>query len=139
MDKLRQLYADYIEQAYQTRRNAPVFAGIFGLGEDPRKHPCHDAFYRDTQAWTAQFVAGSPEPQQALEAATFMLEEPKLHVGAEGYWFLYVCIGFIRELIPYMKAEDCKALAVRMNKLYPRRDRMPLQQETLKMLQKAGK
>ena len=139
MEKLRQLYADYLEEAYQVRKKAPAFAGIFGLGEDPRKHPCHDTFYRSVQGWVAQFVSGAPDPQQALEATSFMLEEPKKHVGAEGYWFVYVCIGFIRDLIPYLSGEDCKALAVRMNTLYPRRDRMPLQQETLKMLQKAGK
>lgn len=139
MEKLRKLYADYIDEAYNIRKKAPVFAGIFGLGDDPRKNPCHEAFFQNASQWLQDFVTSEPSEAQAMEAATFILEEPRNHEGAEGYWFLYVCIGFIRELIPFMNAADCKALAVRFNNLYPRRDRMPLQQETFKLLQKAGK
>lgn len=74
-----------------------------------------------------------------MEAASFMLEEPRKNANAEGYWFLYVCVGFIRELIPFLSREDCKQLSEQMNSLYPRRERMPLQQETFQLLQKAGK
>ena len=139
MENLRKLYTDYIEEAYNVRKKASVFAGIFGLGDDPRKNPCHDAFFQNASQWLKDFLASEPNEAQAMEAATFILEEPRNHEGAEGYWYLYVCIGFIRELIPFMNAADCKALAERFNNLYPRRERMPLQQETFKMLQKAGK
>ena len=139
MENLRQLYADYLAEALNVRKKASAFAGIFGLGDDPRKNPCHEAFYEKAQEWTKAFVAGEPTGEQAQEVAQFMLEEPFKHIGAEGYWFLYVCIGLIRELIPFMSREACGALAERMNALYPRRDRMPVQQETFKMLQKAAK
>lgn len=139
MEKLRQLYEEYLAQAYSVRKKAPAFAGIFGLGEDPRKHPCHELFYQNVGDWVKEFVASAPNPEQAMETACFLLEEPKKNADAEGYWFLYVCVGFIRELIPFLSPEDCKQLSQRMNALYPRRERMPLQQETFKMLQKAGK
>lgn len=139
MENLRKLYLDYIEEAYTVRKKASVFAGIFGLGDDPRKNPCHETFFQNTKQWLEEFLAAGPNEAQAMEVATFMLEEPRNHEGAEGYWFLYVCVGLIRDLIPYMNAEDCKRLAKRMNELYPRRDRMPVQQDTFKMLQKAGK
>lgn len=139
MENLRQLYADYLAEADKVRKNASVFAGIFGLGDDPRKNPCHEIFYQNAGNWVKDFVASAPAREQALEAASFLLEEPRKNTNAEGYWFLYVCVGFIRDLIPFLDREDCKQLAERMNTLYPRRERMPLQQETLKMLQKAGK
>lgn len=139
MDSLRQLYADYLAEAYKVRKNASAFAGIFGLGDDPRKHPCHEVFYHNVEKWMEEFVASGPACELAGEVASFLLEEPGKHRDKEGYWFLYACLGFIRSLIPFLSGEDCKALAARMNELYPRRERMPLQQETFKLLQKAGK
>jgi len=139
MEALRKLYTDYLEEVIEVRRKAPRFAGVFGLGEDPRKHPCHTVFYENVSKWAEEFVAAQPSRDAALEAAWFFLEEPKKHEETESYWFMYVCVGFIRNLIPCLKAEDCKALAERFNSLYPRRERMPVQQETFKMLQKAAK
>ena len=139
MEVLQQLYADYLAEATEVRRKAPRFAGIFGLGEDPRNHPCHETFYRNVEKWTEDFVAAKPNRESALELAKFFLEEPQKHRDSEGYWFMYVCIGFIRSLIPFLQPEDCKALAERFNGIYPRRERMPVQQETFKMLQKASK
>ena len=139
MEALQQLYTDYLAEVVEVRRNAPRFAGIFGLGEDPRKHPCHTIFYNNVEKWVEEFLAAKPSRDAALETAWFFLEAPKKHEETESYWFMYVCIGFIRKLIPYLTAADCKALAERFNALYPRRDRMPVQQETFKMLQKASK
>lgn len=139
MEILRKMYADYLEQADKVRKSAPAFAGVFGLGDDPRKHPCHMEFYQNAEKWVKEFVDSQPAQEQALEVAEFLLEEPKKNAGKEGYWFLYVCVGFVRELIPFLSAGSCKTLAQRMNVLYPRRERMPVQQETFKLLQKAGK
>lgn len=139
METLRQLYADYLAEAAEIRKKASAFAGLFGLGDDPRRHPCHEVFYHNVEKWVKSFVDSQPDAQQALEAASFLLEEPRKNTQAEGYWFLYVCVGFVRELIPFLTVQDCKQLSERMNTLYPRRERMPLQQETFKMLQKAGK
>ena len=139
MENLRKLYLDYIEEAYNVRKKASVFAGLFGLGDDPKKNPCHETFYQNVSQWMEAFLSTEPTAEQAEAVASFILEEPKKHEGAEGFWFLYVCIGLIRDLIPFMDQEQCAWLAKRMNELYPRRDRMPLQQEVFKMLQKAGK
>lgn len=139
MENLRQLYADYLAEADKIRKNASAFAGIFGLGDDPRKHPCHEIFYHNVEKWVQDFVAAVPAREQAFEAASFLMEEPGKNAKAEGYWFLYACLGFIRSLIPFLAQEDCKRLSERMNALYPRRERMPVQQETFKLLEKAGK
>ena len=139
METLKKLYADYLEEAYNVRKKASVFAGLFGLGDDPKKNPCHETFYENACQWVAELLAAGPAEGQAAEVARFMLEEPKQYEGKEGFWFLYVCIGLIRELVPYLSKDECAQLAKRMNELYPRRDRMPVQQEVFKMLQKAGK
>lgn len=139
MENLRQMYADYLAEADKVRKNASVFAGLFGMGDDPRKHPCHEIFYGNVEKWVRDFLASAPTPEQAMEAAQFVLEQPKQNAGKEGYWFLYACIGFIRGMIHLLRKEDCKLLAERMSQLYTRAEQMPVQRETLKMLQKAGK
>ncbi|MBQ6840398.1 MAG: hypothetical protein IJO45_06865 [Oscillospiraceae bacterium] len=139
MENLRQMYADYLALADKLRKEASVFAGLFGMGDDPRKHPCHEAFYQNVDKWVKDFITSQPAPEQVMEAAKFMLEQPRENTGAEGYWFLFACIGFVRSLIPLMNKEDCNTLAERMSQLYTRAEQMPVQRETLKMLLKAGK
>ncbi len=137
--KLQQLYEDYIAEADKVKKNASWFDGMFGMGNDPRKHACHDAFYHAAQAWTADFAAAAPGPEDALAAAGYILEAPHLNRQSESYMFLFVALGNIETLIPFLRAEDCRTLAERLNALYPRRDRLPLQQQVFKKLQKAGK
>lgn len=139
IEKLKELYATYLEDATKVRKEAPRFAGFFGLGNDPRKHPCHEIFYDNVAKWTGEFVASQPQSAEAMEAASFILEAPGQNMESEGYWFYYACIGFVQKLIPFLSGADCKTLADRMNVLYPKIERMPLQQETYKMLAKAAK
>lgn len=139
MENLHRLYDNYQTQAKEVRDKAPAFAGVLGLGNDPRRHPCHEQFYADVEGWMGEFLQAEPTPQQAMEVATFLTERPKKCTNEDSYWFMYACIGFVRSLVSLMTKEDCKALAEKMNVLYPRRERMPVQQQTMKLLQKAGK
>lgn len=139
MEQLQKLYQDYHQQVIDLRQKAHFFDGVMGLGDDPKKHPCHEAFYQAVQDWTATFVAGSPTPTDAYAAASFLLETPAHNREGESYWFMYASMVFIEPLIPYLNKEDCKALTARMNFLFPRYDRMPAHQALYKKLQKAGK
>lgn len=139
IEGLKTLYAEYLEEAAKVKKNASRFAGIFGLGDDPRKHPCHEAFYNNVGKWVEAFAQEQPDSACAKAAATWLLEAPGQNMQTEGYWFMYTCIGYIQLLIPLLTKEDCAALAERLNALYPKRERMPLQQETYKKLVKAAK
>ena len=139
INQLKEMYKDYCEKSLEVRRKAPLFAGILGLGSDPRRHPCHEEFYEAAIAWTDSFVKSQPTQEEAMEVASFMLEAPDAERERDAFWFLWVAVGNIRSLIPMMKPEDCKALAARFDELYKKRDRMPVQVETYKMLVKAGK
>lgn len=139
IETLKELYITYQEDATKVKKAAPRLAGVFGLGEDPRKHPVHETFYRNVEKWIGEFVVSAPDQPQAFEAASYILEAPGQNFQTEGYWFYYACIGFIQPLIPYLSKEDCKKLADRLNILYPRIERMPLQQDTYKKLLKAAK
>jgi hypothetical protein len=139
INQLKQMYADYQKKSLEVRQKAPIFAGMLGLGSDPRRHPCHEEFYDATIAWTEQFVKSNPTQGEAMEVASFMLEEPEKFRDKDSFWFLWVAVGNIRSIIPLLRKEDCKALAARFDELYKKKDRMPLQVETYKMLVKASK
>jgi len=139
INELKARYEEYKEKSMEVRRKAPLFAGMLGLGSDPRRHPCHEEFLDDVVARVDNYVKTEPAPEAVMEVATFMLEEPMKHHGTDAYWFMYVAVGCIRSLVPLLKKEDCKELVNRFDGLYKKHDRMPVQAETYKMLVKASK
>jgi hypothetical protein len=139
LNELKTMYEKYDEKAREVRRKAPVFAGALGLGSDPRKHPCHEEFYENVGKWIQTFVESKPDADAAKDVALFLLQTPPEYRQVDSYWFMYVCVGMIRDLIPLLRKEDCAELAVVMDKLYAKKERMPVQMDTLKKLQKAGK
>lgn len=139
INELKGMYEDYLKESTEIRRKAPIFAGWLGLGNDPRKHPCHEAFYDATIQWTEGFVNSEPSQERVLEVAMFMLETPAQYRDYDAYWFMFVAIGNIRPLIPLLTKENCKILVKRFDELYKRQDRLPLQAETYKKLVKAAK
>ena len=139
INELKTMYEEYAKKSLDVRKKAPIFAGMLGLGSDPRKHPCHEEFYDATIAWTERFVAAQPSAEEAMEVALFALEKPLAYRDYDAYWFMFVAVGNIRSLIPLLTKEDCKALVKRFDELYKKQDRMPLQVETYKKLVKAAK
>ena len=139
INELKTMYEEYAKKAYEVRKKAPVFAGWLGLGNDPRRHPCHEEFYESTITWTDKFVATEPTAQQAMEVATFVLEMPVQYREYDAYWFMWVAVGNLRAMIPVLTKEDCRTLVKRFDELYKKKERMPLQVETYKKLVKAAK
>ena len=139
MTQLETIYTEYAEQAYTVRKNARVFDGLFGLGKDPRNDPCHQAYYDAVGAWVTEFLAPSPEQEQVMAAAMYILETPASHTGQECYWFMYAAHGHLKTMLPVLSKENCAALGKRLEQLYKKYDRMPLQKELLKLLAKKAK
>ena len=139
MEQLKTLYQNYHNQVIEIRNKAHFFDGIMGFGDDPKRHPCHQAFYDAVKAWVDGFAATAPTAEKAKEVASFLLEAPAHNREAESYWFMYANMVFIEPLIPYLNKEDARALAKRMHFLFPRYDRMPAHQAVYKKLQQAGK
>lgn len=140
MTGLIEIYEAYYEKAAEVRRKAPPLAGLWGLGDDPRKHPCHDAFYEAVQAWVKEFIASGPDPAQTLAVVQHILGEAKLHENNKDvYWYLFAAHGLTMELIPMLRAEDCGELFAWYNTTYPRRTRFPVQEQVWKLLKKRAK
>ena len=136
LQQLKERYTRYEETVKKVRENAPAAAGLFGLGDDPRKHPCHGEFYEDVGRWTADFLATGPDAQMAHQAVSWIIRAAAEHRDQEVYWFMYAAHGHCRDLIPLLSRTDCAELVRFYDDHYPRRDRMPVQKEIYKLLKK---
>lgn len=139
LTQLKTIYTDYHTAVLKVRKNARAFDGIFGLGKDPRKDACHEAFYEAVGAWVESFLAQAPQQELLMEAARYILETPAAHEGQECFWFMFAAHGHIKPMVGLLSKENCGALKLRLEELYKKRDRLPLQKELLKMLEKAAK
>ena len=140
LQQLQERYRQYDEEANQVRKKASPADGLFGFGNDPKNHPCHEQFYEDIGKWTKAFLASEPNPEQSFEAARLLIAAPKERSSKESYWMMYAAQGWCRELVCRLDAGGCAKLRTLFDELYPKRDRMPVQQELYKALKKgAGK
>ena len=140
VQQLKERYQQYDEEANLVRRKGSPADGLFGFGNDPKNHPCHETFYEDVGKWTHAFLETKPDAGAALEAARFLITAPRKCATKESYWMMYAAQGWCRELVCLLDADGCAELRDVFDELYPRRDRMPVQQELYKALKKsAGK
>ena len=138
LQQLQERYRQYDEEAALVRKKAGPADGLFGFGNDPKNHPCHELFYEDVGRWTKAFLETRPSPQDCCEAARFLIEAPKTRASRETYWMMYAAQGWCRELVCRLDAEGCAQLRTLFDELYPKRDRMPVQQELYRALKKGA-
>lgn len=139
LTQLATIYEEYAATIKNVRKNARLFDGFLGMGKDPRNDACHDVFFQAVGAWVTEFLATEPDQDALMQAARYIIETPVSYNGQECYWFMFAAHGHVKPLIPLLNRENCAQLAGSMEKLYKKRDRMPLQKEILKLLTKSGK
>ena len=134
MTRLLEIYQNYLEKAVKVRKKASLFAGIFGMGDDPRKHPCHEAFYEAVEEWAEAF--DPTDPVETLKAVQYIFQAPLAHEDNQDvYWFLFAAHTLTMPLIPALDSQDRQALAEWYKKAYPKRVRFPAQEQVLKCLE----
>ena len=45
LEQLKERYRQYDEEATLVRKKASPADGLFGFGNDPKNHPCHELYY----------------------------------------------------------------------------------------------
>ena len=139
MQKLKACYSDYIAASEKAERNKSAWNGAFGIGTSTKDHPCHDMFYEAVGAWCEAFLAGDPTQAQAEEAVRFLLESADQYRDTPVYWYMYAAQGLARPLIPLTGPRFAADMRQWYREHYPRRDRLPVQQEVYKLLKKQEK
>ena len=140
LEQLEQIYQEYEESLSKAADNASVFAGAFGMGDDPRKDACNQIFYEQVGQWAAAYRESEPAAREAAEAARWILEYPARHRSSGTYWMTYAAQKHAQGLITLVEPAEAEKIRVEFLRLYPRNDRLPVQKELLRALaDRAGK
>lgn len=136
---LQQRYKAYQEMCTAAWKRSNFMENFLGTNNAAKRHPCHEEFYEDVVKLVAEYAATQPSCEDAFGVCSFLLTEPKKYKDRDCYWFMYVMVGCIRELIPFMDKQTCRRLLELMDANYKKRERMPVQEDTYKKLKKAAK
>lgn len=139
LEQLREYYIAYDEQAAKVRREAKGLAGIWGMGKDPKDHPCHEEFYYRIGGWVTEFLETQPESSAVAEAARFILEAAAERKKEESFWFVFAAQTHVVPMIPWMCAEECGELVKLYDAQYTKMERLPAQRDLYRKLTKAAK
>lgn len=139
METLKKLYQDYDAEAVRVKKETKGPGGIWGMGEDPRAHPCHDAFYHAVGSWVTDFISGRPESPLVMDAAKFILGAAAERRERESFWYTFAAQGHVKPMIAWMSGQECKTLADWYDTQYSKLERLPMQREVYKMLRKSAR
>ena len=140
LQTLKNRYNRYIEEAQEARQKAGLCDGLFGMGNDPRRHPCHESFYKAVESWVSGFLGGKPGEAECAEAAEWILKAADVHrENQDVYWYMYAAQTHALPVIEKLTREDAKLLLQWYDRAYPARDRMPLQDQIVRVLKKTAR
>ena len=137
--RLDRLLEDYLADCVKIERGrkpTEMFGLKFGAPSDPR----HDRFIQDMTELLGDFAAEGPDSaalRRMLEAVyTAPLEHPE---PKSAYWMLIAVQSLTRDLIYGLNRGDAAALSKSYESAWPRRMRLPVQTELIKLLRTAAK
>lgn len=139
LEQIRQRYARYQEEIRAVRAKTSPLAGFMGLGHGPDKHPCNMEFYEDVGKLVEAFAKTGPDAAQMLEVVKWMLEAPVGNENTDWYWYMYASQGHCKELIPMLAPADCAQLRDWFDEQFPKKNRLPVQDQIYKLLKKQAK
>lgn len=137
--KLKEIYRLYEQQASQVRQESKGFGGIWGMGEDHRSNPCHDAFYKSVGQWVHDYLNTNPDGAGVMTAAQWILGAADTMREKEAFWYVYAAQRHVMPMIPWLTGTQCKQLADWYDAHYTKLERLPVQRELYKKLCKAAK
>ncbi|MCR5089506.1 MAG: hypothetical protein K6C08_08350 [Oscillospiraceae bacterium] len=138
--RLTARYETYLEQALTAERNRKPGEGLFGFGKKPADDPCHDRFVADLEAMLTEFGETAPSSEETAGVLRRMYEAPRINREPQSaYWVLLAVQKLTLPLIERLDSEDTAKLLEYYRKAYPRRERLPVQDQILAALKKQKK
>lgn len=139
MPRVEALYQAYIRTAEELEKNRPVGAGLFGLTPGPEDDPCHDRFAAELDALLQEVCAAAPSSAEAAGILRFLFRAPDARRQPKSlYWMLVAVQGLGSGLVDHLEPEDASGLSKEYADLVPRRERLPVQKQLLKKLERAA-
>ena len=138
LEALYGIYARYEEKLAKAIKEASPFAGVFHMGDDPRKNACNQVFYDAVEEWAEAFSEEQPDPEEAAAAVEWILHYPHEHRGANTYAYSYAAQKHAGKLIPFLNGEKAAQIRERFAEEYPKLDWNPVQKDVYQLLSHAA-
>lgn len=133
LSALEEIYRAYTQKLADVYAQAPIAAGLFGVGDDPRNHSCNDEFYQNVAQW-AQNFASHADAQEAKAAVEWILYQPAREMQKPTYWYMYAAQKHAQPLVHLLFPQDKAEIRQQFAELYPKRDWTPVQKEVYQLL-----
>jgi hypothetical protein len=135
MDRLLNDYLSDCEKQERNRRPTELFGLKFGPSDDP----LHERFGQDLGGLLSDFAAEKPDSASLCTVLEKLFGFAKRYTEPKtAHWMLIAVQGLSRALIPRLSREHAGALLKDYEAAWPRRARMPVQDEIVKLLKKAA-
>lgn len=133
--KLESIFARYEKDVVKAAKEASPFGGMLGFGGGVKNDPCHVRFYEDVTQW-AQEAEGSGAGEETLFAAVeyVLCNAVDCSPRNETYGMRIAVHGCVKPLIPLLTQEHRRALKATYEANYPKRMRLPVQNQIVKLL-----
>lgn len=133
--KIDELIRAYIATVEELNKKARPFDGVFGMGNDVRKDPCHMKVYEDIQAAVESAAVGGISSEEADCAAEALLKAETAYTCPSCCGMMLTALqGHIIPLAAHMSAAKREELRSWMDTSIPRRRRLPIQNTLYKAL-----
>lgn len=130
----------YFSEVERVMKNLKFGDGLFGLGNDPKKAPCHMAFYEAVAEALSQAESQALSEEELDEIVTVVLRLDTDHAQQSEMvrLMLQAVQGLTLPLIPRLSKGCAEALCEWYAGSYPRQSRMPNQSKVLRALRRRG-
>lgn len=133
--ELNQLLREYDGEIRSLQKNRRFFDGLFGMGGSAANAPCHDRLDRAVEELCGRAAEETAEAPERAELVREILQ-------AQGRWqgpeYARLMLAALQRhtlgLIPLLEAGNRATLLAWYEKEYPRRKRLPVQDQILKAL-----
>lgn len=133
--KIDELIRSYIATVVELNKKARPFDGVFGMGNDVRKDPCHTKVYEDIQSAVESAAANGIPPEEADRAAETLMKAETAYTCPDCCGMMLTALqGHITPLTGHMTAAKREELRSWMDTNIPRRRRLPIQNTLYKAL-----
>ena len=135
--RLRKLYEAYLDKTITLERDRKPGAGWFGFKGGVADDTCHDRFAEELHVFFEDLSASGAESADVREIMEYVISAPQTaDAPRAAYWMLIAVQGLGAGLIESLNAADAGELERFYAGRYPRRERLPVQTQILKKLQK---
>lgn len=132
----------YFSDVERMLRSLKPGDGLFGLGNDPKKHPCHMAYYQAMEETLSQAQSQALSEAEVDRIVTLVLRLDSNHREQLEMvrLMLQAVQGLTLPLIPRLSRDCARELSGWYEHQYPRKSRMPNQSRVLRALnRRSGK